>query len=135
MALTLRLGGESAGPDELRSLRTWLISDEVLRGSVQTTERPPRPGSLGPTLEALQIVGDPAAAALAWAVVTWLRNQRHDLTITLSRKNDEMSLTYSGKRLKKADNAQIQVEIATLAAALDGKQTSEEAADSQRDAP
>jgi hypothetical protein len=125
MDVMLRLAGETAHTDDLRSLRTWLVADDVLRGHVQTVERPPVPGALGPTLDALQIIGDPTAAALAWAVITWLKNQRHDITLTLVRKPDETTVTYSGKRLRHSDDTQIQTEIANLTALLDHARNSD----------
>lgn len=120
MELTLRLVGESVRSDDLRSLRGWLIADDALRGHVQVVERPPAPDALGPALDALRIIGDPAAATLAWALITWLRNQRHDLTVTFGRDGDETKVTYSGKRLRQSDHAQIQAEIANLTALMDG---------------
>jgi hypothetical protein len=118
MDMTVRLAGETTGADDLRSLRAWLLADDALSGHVRTIEQPPAPGALGPTLEALQIIGDPAAAALAWAVITWLRNQRHDITMTLVRKPDETTVTFAGKRLRHADTARIKTEIAELTALL-----------------
>jgi hypothetical protein len=119
MDMLLRLAGELVQPDDLRSLRTWLVADDELRGHVQTVEKPPAPGTLGPTLDALRIIGDPAAAALAWAPITWLRNQRHDLNVTLRRTGDETTVTYSGKRLRQSDHERIQAEIANLATFMD----------------
>jgi hypothetical protein len=118
MDMTLRLADDSAQPDDLRALRTWLVAEEALRGHVQVIEHPPVAGTLGPTLDALRIIGDPAAAVLAWALITWLRNQRRDLTVTMKRTGDEVSLTYSGTRLRQSDKAQIQAEIADLAALM-----------------
>jgi hypothetical protein len=118
MDMTLRLVDDSAQPDDLRALRTWLVAEEGLRGHVQVIERPPVVGTLGPALDALRIIGDPAAAVLAWALITWLRNQRRDLTVTMKRTGDEVSLTYSGTRLRQSDKAQIQAEIADLAALM-----------------
>lgn len=118
MDVVVRLSGESVGADDLRALRTWLVAEHELLGHVETVAAPAEPGTLGSVLEALRIVGDPAGATVAWALVMWLRNQRHDVTLTLTKKPGETTVTYSGKRLRDADHKGIQSAIAKLAALL-----------------
>ena len=72
-ALTISSVGGSS--DELRSLQTWLLAEDELRGFVTSLEQPPHPERLGPTLEALQILANPAAAALAASLVAWLKHR------------------------------------------------------------
>lgn len=73
--MTLALAGDEASSDELRRLRAWLVEDDELRGRVRSVQRPPAQGALGPVLESLEVIAQPAAAALAAALVTWLRSR------------------------------------------------------------
>lgn len=118
MDVVVHLTGESVGADDLRALRTWLVAEDGLRGHVETVMSSAEPGTLGSVLEALRIVGDPAGAMVAWALVTWLRNQRHDVTLTVKKKLGETTVTYSGKRLRQSDHDKIQAVISELAALL-----------------
>lgn len=87
MDLGVGLEGDAASADELRSLRAWLLEEDELRGCVQTIERPPAPGRLGPILDALQIVADPAAAVLAAALVAWVRSRVGAVRLVLTPKH------------------------------------------------
>lgn len=82
MDIDLRLMGETSA-DELRSLRAWLVEDDELRGCVHTVERPPTPDSLGPVLDALKIVADPAAGVLAAALVAWVKSRAGAVKLVL----------------------------------------------------
>lgn len=91
---------EPAGAgDDLRALRDWLIDDDEFRGRVETVQGAVRPGHLGPALEALSVVLTTTAAPLATLVVTWLRNRRNDLTITVQRP-DGASITLEAQRFR-----------------------------------
>jgi Effector Associated Constant Component 1 len=118
MDILVKLSGESVGTDDLRALHAWLVADDVLGGYAETVMVPAEPGTLGSVLDALRIAGDPAGATVAWALVTWLRNQRHDVTLRVTKKASGTTATYSGKRLRKADHDQIRSEIAELAVLL-----------------
>lgn len=86
MDLVLTLLGEAASPDELRALRAWLLEEDELRGCIQTRERPPGPDRLGPVLDALQVVADPAAAVLAASLVAWLKTRVGNVRLVLTPK-------------------------------------------------
>lgn len=116
MTFTVRLSGNEPS-DELRSLRMELISQSEWRGKVQLVERPPEPGTLGPVLEALQVLADPAAtSALIAALVAWLRYRTSDVDLKVRRKTT--TVTLSGKRLRRIDTAALTAEIEKLASGL-----------------
>lgn len=69
--------------DQLRSLRTWLTAEDVLRGQVNLVECPPGPGTLGGGMvEAVSVAlgSGGAVTALVAGVVSWVRaraDRRH----------------------------------------------------------
>lgn len=83
MDLDLMVAGGSGPADELRSLRAWLVEEDELRGCVQAIERPPDADSLGPVLEVLKVVADPAAGVLAAALVAWVKSRASGLKLVL----------------------------------------------------
>jgi hypothetical protein len=83
--LVLTLSGDGASSDELRSLRAWLLQEDELRGRVETVERPPDADRLGPVLEALRIVADPAAGVLTAVLLAWLRTRVSSVRLGLRR--------------------------------------------------
>jgi Effector Associated Constant Component 1 len=92
MDVTIRLSGEAAGSDELRSLRTVLLGEVGLHGRLRVVERAPGAGALGPVLEALQIVGGSAgmiggSAGVSGVMIAWIRNRRSTLTIHVTRSD------------------------------------------------
>lgn len=87
MELTLTLDNESA--DELRSMRTWLLAEDEMRGRVRMLEVPPAPDRLGPLLEALQVTAGPVAAAFSASVVAWLRSRVGNVRLVITTKEGE----------------------------------------------
>ncbi len=85
----LTLGGEHASADELRSLHSWLLEEDELRGRVETREAPPDTDRLGPVLEALEIVATPAAGVLTASLVAWLRSRVGDVKLVVTPKQGE----------------------------------------------
>ncbi len=74
-------GVRAEGPeaaDELRSLNSWLADVDELRGAVRRRAHEPRPGTLGPVLDALAVALGPAGAVTAFAttLIAWLRTRR-----------------------------------------------------------
>jgi len=84
MDLFISLHGDAQSPDELRSLRAWLLEEDELRGCIETRERPPDPGRLGPTLDALQIVAGPAAGVLTASLLAWLKTRVGNVRLVLT---------------------------------------------------
>jgi hypothetical protein len=112
----------AVGPDaddQLRSLRGWLATVDDLRGRVNLRERPPRPGTLGPVLEALVVAVGPggAATALAATVVAWLRNRHGEVRVTLTLP-DSRSMELTAKRVAELDAAALERQVAQIAAML-----------------
>jgi hypothetical protein len=113
MTFTVRISGNGLS-DDLRSLRIELISQSDWRGKVRLVERPPDPGTLGPVLEALQVLANPAAVSpLIAALVAWLRYRTSDVDLKVRRKTT--TVTLSGKRLRQIDTAALTAEIEKLA--------------------
>jgi Effector Associated Constant Component 1 len=87
--LVLTLSGDGASSDELRSLRAWLLREDELRGRVETVERLPDADRLGPVLEALRIVADPAAGVLTAVLLAWLKTRVSSVRLKLRRPNGD----------------------------------------------
>jgi hypothetical protein len=106
--------------DPLRSLRSWLVGEDELRGRVRLVVPAPGPGELGALAEALQVVLAPggAVAALAAALVSWARRQRTDLRVTL-RRGDGLLAEVEVKRLRGLDAANLPATIEALRRCLD----------------
>lgn len=105
--------------DEVRHLRAELIADTAWRGRVETVERPPGPGRLGPVLDTLRLALEPALVTpLVAALVGWLRYRTSDVELTVRRPDDEMTVTVSGKRVRRLDAVTLTAEVAQLAARL-----------------
>jgi hypothetical protein len=68
------------GGDELRSLRRWLLDVPEFRGRVSLREFVPRPGEMGPRVDAVVLAFTEAAerstAALDRALAAWLASRR-----------------------------------------------------------
>jgi hypothetical protein len=102
MDFSVSVAGTQA-PDELRSLYSWLMDEPELRGRVRLVERPPEPGVLGSVPELLQIAAGPgAAAALASAVIAWIRHRTTDVVYRFTRP-DGTVIELSAARLRRAD--------------------------------
>jgi hypothetical protein len=106
--------------DPLRSLRSWLVDEDELRGRVRLVVPAPGPGELGALAEALQVLLAPggAAATLAAAIVSWARRQRTDLRVTL-RGGDRPLAEVEAKRLRGLDAANLPATIDALRRCLD----------------
>ncbi|MGH3708362.1 MAG: effector-associated constant component EACC1 [Pseudonocardiaceae bacterium] len=98
MGLVVTLDGDDAA-DELRSLRTWLVEEDELRGCVQTRESPPAAGHLGPVLDALEIVADPAAGVLGAAIVAWLKTRVGNVRLVVTASGGE-TITVEAKNVR-----------------------------------
>ena len=116
-AVTVTVDG--ALPDDLRELRAWLVAEEGLRGRVQLVERVPEPGRLGPVLEALQVLAGPGSAVLASVLVTWIKQRRSSVKVTVTRPDGQrLSIEAEHARLMGTDDlAQLTAEVARLAQA------------------
>jgi hypothetical protein len=116
-----RDGFAVAGDDPARSLRSWLVDADELRGRVHTVESSPRLGELGAWVDALAVVLAPggAAAVLAGAVLSWMRCNRADLRVTLRRGDGEQA-EVEVKRLRGLDAASLPAVIEALRRWLDG---------------
>lgn len=92
--------------DQLRCLHEWLADVEELRGRVSRKEGPPKPGTLGPVLDALTVALGPggAATAFATAAIAWLRNQRGEVRIKVTLP-DRQSVELTAKRVSNLDAA------------------------------
>ncbi|WP_063711873.1 effector-associated constant component EACC1 [Nocardia sp. BMG111209] len=88
----------SGNSDDLRALRSRLSADDALRGRVRLTRRMPPVGALGPAIETLTVAlgTDGAATALNSALITWIRGQRGDLTLTVARA-DGVAVEFSAE--------------------------------------
>jgi Effector Associated Constant Component 1 len=113
---TVRLSGAAVPGDELRSLRNVLLGEDELRGRVRALERAPQPGTLGPELEALQIIG--GSAGLSGILIAWIKNRRGNWTLHLKR-SDGAELDFSSDQARSASPEQIRALAAQLSALLD----------------
>jgi Effector Associated Constant Component 1 len=107
------------GPDaanQLRSLHEWLADVQELRGSVSMREGPPRPGTLGPVLEALAVALGPAGAATAFAtaIIAWLRTRRGEVRIQVTL-TDGRSVELTAKNLSNLDAAAVEQQVVLIA--------------------
>jgi hypothetical protein len=114
---TIKLSGEAARSDELRSLYTVLLGEAGLHGRLRAVERPPAGGTLGPVLEALQIVG--GSAGLSGVIVAWIRNRRGSWTVRLTR-SDGAQLDIRSEQARTASPDQISALAEQLSRLLDG---------------
>jgi hypothetical protein len=110
--------------DPARSLRSWLVDEDELRGRVRLMDRPPEPGRLGAWLETVAVVLAPggAAAVLAGAVVSWVRWHRSDLRVAI-RRRDGQQAEVEVKRLRGMDAATLPEVIEALGRWLDADLT------------
>lgn len=116
----LTVAGDEASSDELRHLRAWLVEEDELRGQVRSKECPPAPGSLGPVLEALEVVAQPAAGVLAASLVAWLRSRvsRFRLEVRTER-GTRMALDV--RQVKELDPEAAEKLISRLSAVIGGE--------------
>lgn len=87
--------------DDLLSLRDWLLSEEGFRGRVALTDRPPAPGTLGSTLDAviISLSSGLTSSAVMGVVVAWLQSRTGKLTLRIKHPNgEEREITAEGVR-------------------------------------
>lgn len=85
--------------DELRDLGEFLVETEELRGRVNPRLRPPEPGTMGPVIEALDLLLAPGGitAATATAIIAWLRTRRANVRLRIrNAANQSIELDASG---------------------------------------
>ncbi|MFB4318304.1 hypothetical protein [Actinomadura sp. 21ATH] len=96
MAITIRMDGPGAD-EELRSLHDWLLNDPDIRRhakiSLQSAET--RPGQMGGTLEAVQLVVDSGfqTASLVLGYLAWRATRRSKPEATIERESTRIPLS------------------------------------------
>jgi hypothetical protein len=117
-AFTLTAAGDVSA-DDLRSLRSWLIDDDELRGRVELRQRDPEPGELGSLTDALMVAAGSGGAltALASVLISWLRHRTTDVTIKVTR-SDGSGVEVSAQRLRGIDGPALSAEVDRLAGQL-----------------
>jgi hypothetical protein len=106
MDVSVTMTGPDAA-DELRSLYAWLTGEDELRGHARLVGASPPPGALGTTADALVVALGPGgvSAAVATALVAWLRQRTGDVVIKARGRGTEVEL--SAKRVRGLDSAQL----------------------------
>jgi hypothetical protein len=118
-----------AGPatgDDLRSLRTWLSDVDELRGRVRIRPADAPPGTLGVVTDTL-VVTAPIVAALAPALISWIRSRHTDLTLTVTG-SDGSSVEISAQRMRRLGAEELGPEIERLIRTLDETRSGADAA-------
>lgn len=106
--------------DDLRALRTELVSDDLWRGRVALVERSPKPGTLGPILEGLRVLAEPGAVvAFFAAIATFIRYRGSDVDLQVTRTEKTTTVTMSARRVRGLDASALKQEIEHLARQLD----------------
>ncbi len=102
--------------DQLRSLHEWLTDVQELRGAVSMREGPPKPGTLGPVLDALAVALGPAGAATAFAtaVIAWLRTRRGEVRIKVTL-TDGRSVELTATKVAHLDAAALEQQVVLVA--------------------
>jgi hypothetical protein len=114
-----------AGPDDLRSLRSWLVQEDELRGGVVLVPQSPAPGTLGAGLEALSVSlsGGGAISVLVAGTMSWIRQRygqrRSGGAIVRLRRADGACFEISADVLGTWSPAEFAARIRQLAEALD----------------
>ncbi|MGH3621934.1 MAG: effector-associated constant component EACC1 [Sciscionella sp.] len=119
MDVTIGVAGRDAAVGELRSLFSWLVQEEELRGRVKLVETAPEPGTLGGWPEALVVALGQGGAitVLASAVIAWIRHRTSEVTCTLTRP-DGTSVTVAAARVRRADLVNVGEFVEQVAGAL-----------------
>ena len=104
IGVELRIGviGEDSF-EELRSLRSWLLSEEMLRGSMRNSSSVVRPGEMGTAVDVLTVaVGSGGVlAVLARSVSAWFEHRRPDISLEIQTSQGQ-SLKLDAKRSRDA---------------------------------
>lgn len=119
MDVTVSVAGRDAAVEELRSLFTWLTTEEEFRGRVQLVEVAPEPGSLGGWPEELVVAISQGGSVtvLASAVIAWIRYRTSEVTCTLTRP-DGTSVELTAARVRSTDVAGVGELVEQVAATL-----------------
>jgi hypothetical protein len=96
MLITIRMDGPEA-EKELRSLHSWLLDEPAIRRDARVTLRSAdaRPGEMGATLEAVQLVIDSGfqASGLVFAYLAWRATRRNKPDGTIERGDTKIPLS------------------------------------------
>ncbi|MEU7166131.1 hypothetical protein AB0A70_16015 [Streptomyces morookaense] len=103
-------------------LRRWLGGQPELRGRIRRRADVPEPGTMGAAADAVIAVLEPGGvvAALAGAVVTWVRTRGGTQTVTVTRA-DGTRFTLSSTQVKGLDARQTAELAGRLAAMLEDR--------------
>jgi hypothetical protein len=106
--------------DLTRSLRSWLVDRDELRGKVRLAAAVPPPGRLGAVVDTLEVVlgAGGAASVLASAVVSWVRQQRSDIRLTLTRRDGDKAELVAN-RMRAMDASELLSVVSALGRWLD----------------
>ncbi|SEF56362.1 hypothetical protein SAMN05444920_10179 [Nonomuraea solani] len=106
MTVQLQVSADSSA-DALRDLYAWLSEEPELRGRVKIVEAPPEPGALGAAPDVLQLLlgAGGALATMATVLVAWLGTRRGEVSIKISRGQEESSVELTAKGVKGLDAA------------------------------
>lgn len=108
MDVTVGVAGREGAVEELRSLFTWLVREDELRGRVRLVEVGPETGTLGgwPEAVAVALSQGGAVAILASAVVAWIRHRTSEVTCKLTRP-DGTSVELTAARVRSTEVADL----------------------------
>lgn len=89
---------EGGSADLLRDLHTWLVNEPDLRGRVRLRETPAAQGTLGPAVDALQLMlgAGGGAATVATMIIAWLRSRSGEITVKLTRGYQTLEVSAKG---------------------------------------
>jgi hypothetical protein len=118
VVIELRCAGAVSGV-AVRSLWQWLAGEPELRGRVDRIVGPPRSGELGGTVETLAVALGPGGVVgvLASALVSWVRRQRGDQTVEVTRP-DGTKITVTSTHVRGLTAEATQELVRELAAGL-----------------
>ncbi len=111
--------------EELYSLRKEFDDEIELAGVVREHTVSPPPGALsGGVVDALIVALAPggAASVAAAVVITWIRNRRRSVEITL-RRPDRSELRFRAETVRAVDGERVQEITTALAKWLEGQDT------------
>jgi cysteine synthase len=113
------IASDDLSPDDLRSLRRWMLDVHDVRGPIDLRQADPRPGELGTVTDALVVaVGSGGAlTAFASALVSWIRHRTSDVIVKVTRP-DGSTLEYDGRRVRQIDAADVGALARQLAAEM-----------------
>lgn len=123
MRAELKVSGDDAATVSAatRSLETWLVGRDELRGRVRPLVEVPRPGEMGSVPDVLMVsLGHGGAAtAVASVLISWIRHQRAKVSVT-AKRSDGAEVTVSADHVRGLTAEQISPLVTQLAQALNG---------------